>query len=289
MDGDICLKLHFLICLIAWSCLCVYTEAAEKKDVTGIDLNSPKIELGFGMVGQYGPDYRGSSYKELQALPIPYVRYESDRIQLSRRGLDGRLFSSERFRLNVSADGSLNGSSDDNPIREGMPELHTAIEFGPSLEIKLFGRSFNDGFSFRLPLRAVFTVDPSHSAHRGFLFNPRFTWKSPQLLGDVRSSLNIGALYGSEDYHQYYYSVEPRFVTSTRALYKAKEGYSGEYLRWTFYKKYQSWRLAFSLRYDNVSHAVFADSPLVDSNHFIGFGFSIFKVFWKNQAATLSD
>ena len=48
--------------------------------------------------------------------------------------------------------------------------------------------------------------------------NPCFSW-----IG----SLNLGPMWASEDYHDYYYSVAPAFATTSRPAYQARAGYSG--------------------------------------------------------------
>ena len=118
---------------------------------------APSVELGLGAVVLTVPDYRGSDQYDVQAYPVPYVVYKSDRVQLSRDGLRARLFTIERLTLSVS--GALNLTSHrDNPDRRGMPQLAPSIEIGPSLDYRV-DEGEHWAVRARLPVRAAISSD----------------------------------------------------------------------------------------------------------------------------------
>ncbi len=70
-------------------------------------------------------------------------------------------------------------------------------------------------------------------------------------------------MYASEDYHDYYYEVQPAYATAARPAYDARAGYSGSRLTLTASRRYPRFWVGAFARYDSLSGAVFADSPLV--------------------------
>lgn len=242
----------------------------------------PKIEAGIGVGSQFLADYRGTTSYQAQAIPFPYLIYRGDFLKADRRGLRGEFFRNHKVELNLSADAALNGDSEDNDLREGMPELDSAFELGPSLNINLTGAGFENGWALRLPLRAVFTISDDGIDDIGYVANPRLTYRKENFIDHWDISLNLGLLYGSNRYHEYYYSVQPEFATITRPTYNADAGYSGTFARWGMRKRVGSVWYGFSLRYDNLSGAVFDDSPLVETDHYFSVGLGIAWVFWES-------
>jgi outer membrane protein len=253
---------------------CVISVQAEKE---------PKMELGVAIASQYLADYRGSKETQVQAIPVPILLYRGEFLKIDRRGVRGDIFTTPRWEFNLSGEASLNGGSDDNELREGMPELDSAFEFGPSLNVHLLGDSMQDGLSLRLPVRAVFGVDTDGVDYIGYLANPKLTLRRENIGAGFRFSANLGAVYGSEDFHDYYYSVSAKYVTEQRPFYQAESGASGWYFKTGLSKRVDSWWFGASLRYDNLSGAVFSDSPLVETNHYYALSFAVAKFFWHKD------
>ena len=246
----------------------------------------PKIELGVIAGGQYLPDYRGSKETQTNALIAPFFIYRGDVFKVDRDGLRGEVFQSKLVELNVSAEAALSGGNEDNERREGMPVLDSALELGPSLNVNLSGVDFREGWSLRLPVRGVFTVDGSGFEYIGYVFNPKFNYVDPDFLGSWRASFNIGASYGSNKYHDYYYRVERIFETAERMNYDASSGYSGTYVKAGLTRLKNDFWYGISLRYDNLNGATFEDSPLVETRDYfsvtVGFGWFLWKSKVKN-------
>ncbi len=243
----------------------------------------PKIELGLGLAGQYLRDYRGSTEKQLQTLPFPILVYRGDIIQADKDGVRGQFLQGENWELNISAEAALNGGSPDNKKRQGMPELNSAIELGPSLNFNLTGASFDEAWSLRLPLRAVFAADFSSVEHIGFNFNPKFTFRKPDFWRGWESKVDFGLLWATHDYHDYYYRVDEKYATDGRPFYDAKAGYSGAYSKYSIKKRMRQWWFAWNLRYDYLGGAVFEDSPLMETNHYFSTTAAMGWFFWDSD------
>ena len=234
---------------------CLFTSAARAGDL-------PRWELGLGLAGLSIPDYRGSDEQRVYLLPLPYVQYRGERLQIDREGAHGKLFDSEHVRLELSVNAGPPAKSDDNEARRGMPDIDPTVEIGPSLEIYL---SQDRAWSIRLPWRAVVATDLSHVDGIGWIL-------APSLHYDVRHNggwgfgAAIGPLYASEKYHDYYYEVLPAQATPTRSAYDAPGGYSGSRMTFTASRRFPGFWVGAFARYDQLSGAAFEDSPLVKKN-----------------------
>ena len=236
-------------------------------------------QIGLGVGGQGIADYRGSDQYHVKVLPVPVILYTGRYLKINRDGARTDLFEGKRLQINVSADIALGGSDDDNRAREGMPELDTALELGPSINWRLSGDSFNDGWSLRLPFRVAATLGGDGFQHRGYAINPRLVWRRPNTFGDWNLGVSLGALWGSDGYHDYYYAVAPEYVTSTRPEYDARAGFAGSYSKLSIKRNWESgWVMGVYWRYDNLSGATFEHSPLVKTRHYGAMGFGIGKV-----------
>lgn len=244
----------------------------------------PKWELGVGIGSQTLADYRGSKHYKANFLPIPFIVYNGEFLEADDDGIRGLFHKTDRFELNISMAGSLNGDGEDNELRRGMPELHPAGELGPSANFNLTGRDFSEGWSFRFPIRGVYTfdVDDIEIDHIGYLANPQFTYESLDWQG-WDGGLDLGVLYGSRDYHEYYYNVAPQFATAERPAYQADSGYSGSYFSFSLKKREGRLWYGGYLRYDNLSGATFEDSPLVETDHYFTLGLGVSLVLRQSK------
>ncbi len=243
--------------------------------------NNPRWEVGLGLGGQALPDYRGSNQTHVKVLPLPLILYTGRYIKINRDGARGEIFENNRVQFNLSADAALSGDGDDNHARAGMPALDSAFEVGPSLNIRLTGPSFSDGWALRFPARIVVTVGGEGIRQRGYVFNPRLVWRKPAVLGDWNIGVSLGALWGSEKYHSYYYAVTPEYATQTRPSYQARAGYSGSYSKVSLrHRSASGWLFGVYARYDNLAGATFEHSPLVRTEHYGAIGFGLGKTLW---------
>ena len=219
----------------------------------------PLWELGVGAAAIRFPDYRGSEQSRQYLLPFPSVIYRGDRLKVDRKGMRGLLFDSERVVLDISLDGAVPVDSDQNGAREGMPDLDAVFEIGPSLKISLYDSGPFEA-RLNLPYRYVYSSDFTRLDSHGTQFHPNLSF---DYSGRWHLGLSLGPLYASQENHDYYYSVAPVYVTATRPAYQAEGGNSGMRYTLGWSRRYNGFWLGAFLRYDDLSNAVFRDSPLV--------------------------
>lgn len=243
----------------------------------------PLWELGLGVGGLVSPDYRGSNESRGYLFPLPYIIYRGDIIKIDRGGIYSRLFESERIKLDLSADAGVPVDSTKNNARQGMPNLDTVFEVGPSLEICLSVNCHGDHvWQFRLPIRAVFSTDFGSIESRGGVVNPHLNYdiKNAGSAGGWNVGFSLGPLYATERFHDYYYEVAPTYsIPGTRPAFDAKGGYSGTRLTFAVSRRFrQAWFGAFA-RYDDLSGTAFENSPLVRIHHSFMAGFGVAWIF----------
>jgi MipA family protein len=262
-------KLICIIALLLFSQLMLADEAPEKK-----------WELGVGIGSVYGPDYRGADeYRSFTSL-LPYLIYRGKIIRADRDGVRAQFFSSDRIQFSISASAYISPDSDENRRRVGMPALGSTLEFGPSLNIRLSGDSLRQGWQLQLPWRAVFAIGGDSNKMIGSVFQPQLVYQHEFPAWRLRYS--TGVIFGSDAYHDYYYSVAPRFVTDDRAQYDAQGGYSGYMNNLTLSRQLDigniKTRLALFARYDNLQGVGFNQSPLFQSQDVIRGGIAFIWV-----------
>lgn len=273
--------------------LLLATLSASARDPVPPGPEPARIEAGLGGLGMVLPDYRGSDYYGVRALPVPYVSYRSDRVQLTREGLRARLFASDRFSVTFSGAGALPGA-DDNPDRAGMPRLDPTFEMGPSLDVLLVDRHEGEGvrLKLRLPVRAVFAADGLDVSHIGQSFVPHLradatqdfrTWNVAHLFG-------VGLAWSSEDYHEYFYGVAPPYADPAigRPAYDAGGGYGGLRASFSSTVRYRKWRLGGFAAWDWLEGTAFDESPLLKTRHAATLGFFVtYRLYASGRAETL--
>lgn len=243
----------------------------------------PTWEIGLAAAGQALPDYRGSREELVQAFPIPFFIYRGKFFRADRDGVRSLALSSKNFEINLSAEAALNADSDGNTLRKGMPELESAFGLGPSFNIRLSGDDFSEGWQLRLPLRAVATVGDSGVHHRGYTFDPRVTYTKLDFFDGWRFRSNTGVIFGSNQFHDYYYEVGEAFATSTRDEYRAQAGFSGYFATASLSRRRGDFWFGARLRYDNLSGATFTDSPLFETHHYVSLSVAMAWVHWKSK------
>jgi len=246
----------------------------------------PEWEFGAGATAFTLPDYRGSDESRAYLLPFPYVVYRGDRLRVDRQGARGMLFESDRVELDLSVSATPPVDSSENRARQGMPDLDATIEIGPRLNFILMrDRAAERALTLRLPLRAVIATDLSHADSAGYVFYPNLSWDArPVLLGGKWNlGLQAGLLHGSREYHQYFYGVEPQFVTPERPAFEARGGYSGAALAGSLTRRMGKWWVGGFVRYENLKNAAFEASPLVRQDYALMAGVAFALVFVESD------
>lgn len=238
-------------------------------------------EVGLGAGAARIPYYRGSSQDHRYLLPVPAIVYRGERMRLGENGLEGILLRSRRVKLDISLAAGLPARSDEKSPRAGMPRLHATFELGPSLELNPWrSREGSQALWAILPLRAALSFNDLEVRTIGAVFAPRLEWVSS--VGDWRTTVLFGPLFGNKHYHGYFYDVEPHYVTQTRPEYDAPAGYGGIRVGLSLRKRTGKQEFRFYLRYDDLANARFAGSPLVQQTAYIAAGMAMTWQVWKS-------
>jgi len=258
--------------ILALSLMCGYSAADE--------VIEKKWELGLGIGDISGPDYRGSDEYRNYIAPIPYVIYRGKYIQSDRDGLRGNVFKSDRYEFTFSATATISQKADENKARESMPELGSTVEMGPALNIKLTEQNATNSLLLQIPIRAVIAVTGSERGYSGLVFEPQLMFRRP--LKNWEYTQRLGLSFANREYHDYYYSVDQEFVTPERNFFDADGGYSGVFTQVAISRALQigneETKLGFFLRYENIGHTAFVDSPLVKTENVWRGGFAFIWV-----------
>lgn len=240
-------------------------------------------ELGVGVTALDIPFYPGSSQSKTYVVPIPHLLFRSEKLEIDN-GLEATFFRTPRTRFNLSADFAVPVNSRDSDAREGMPDLDLVIQIGPSLEITLAGDRFKPShLRFELPVRAAIATDFGSAEVVGWTFEPRLTYETRRPYKTGFAYLISGGLrFSTAELHQYYYNVDPEFVTPTRQQFDADGGYGGLFVDYIANWRTEDLIFFALLRYQNIGQSAFEDSPLVEQKDYLMFGVGITWVFARN-------
>ena len=242
----------------------------------------PSWQLGVGVGGLSLPHYRGSDQSSSYISPIPYLRYNGNRLKVDREGGRYNFYDDKDVRVDVSLAFSLAVDSEDNRARTGMFNLGHIIELGPRVQYKLYQSDDNNiRFRFALPLRASFATDFKNTESIGLVFAPYFQLR--YFNTGWESAFSLGPVWASEEYHDYFYEVESQYATASRPTYNATSGYSGSRFTFSMSKRFDKIYFGLFAKYDYLKGAVFIDSPLVKQNDSFILGVALSWVFKKSD------
>ena len=240
-----------------------YAEAAQEL---------PLWEAGPGLAYLSIPEYRGAGKQREYIFPVPYFVYRGKFLKVDRQGVKGVFYKTPRFELTLSLSASPPVNSQSESIRESMPDLDPIFEIGPMVRW-FFIRSDKTGLSLRIPVRTVQTLSFQNMNHVGVVATPALVLDTngyPFHKWDT--SLSLGLVWSDSDYNRYYYEVENRYSTLVRPEYGVGSGFGGTWIRGTLSRRFgKTWMGCFAL-YEDLSGAVFSDSPLVEKIHSLMFG-----------------
>lgn len=227
----------------------------------------PLWEAAIGLFPSTYPAYRGSSEQQYYLIPFPFLVYRGEIFKADHHGLRALLLDSQRLELNISSNAAIPVRSDKVPQRDGMPDLASTFEIGPSLNILLTSPSEQAKLQLRLPIRLAVAANFSSVKMVGWVFNPHLNFDSPNIVRGWNTGFNLGPLFATRAYHDYYYRVKPAFARADRPAYRPSGGYSGMQALTSISRRFGSYWVGGFMRYDYLRGAQFDDSPLVDTDH----------------------
>lgn len=266
-------------------CMCVMALAAASLPMLAQAEQKPLWEAGLGIGAVGFPDYRGADEGKVYPVPLPYFVYRGKFLKADREGVRGELFDRRYLELSLSMNATTPVSSDDNAARDGMPSLRPTLEFGPSLDVHLWRSKNRDlKLDFVMPLRLPITLESSPQT-LGWNFSPRLNLDVENVAGQPgwNFGVGVGPLFGAAEFHEYFYSVAPRFATAQRPAYDARGGYSGTHVIAAISKRFPSYWVGAYVRYDNLHNAAFEDSPLVRQQNYVTGGIGIAWMIGKSK------
>jgi outer membrane protein len=246
----------------------------------------PVWEFGLGATALRLPDYRGSNESRGYAYPLPYVVYRGERVRVDRQGARAVLLESQRVELDFSAYATPPVDSSKNQARQGMTDLDPTLEVGPQLNFMLVRAPAKDWrLDLRLPVRAVIATDFQHVRRAGYVVYPHLNLnlRPEAFAGRWNVGLQAGPLFGTREYHRYFYGVDPQFATAQRPTYEAGGGYSGAAALATLSRRVGKLWMGGFVRYDSLQGATFENSPLVKQSHSVMAGFAFAWVFAESD------
>lgn len=196
------------------------------------ELTEPLWEAGIGGGGFSGPTYPGADDATTQALFVPFIIYRGEVFSIGEEsGARALAFANEKFEFDISLGASLAADTSEDADRQGMPDLDFLFEIGPQViyhAAKLEHQNWVSHFDMKLRARAVIGTDFGSFTDQGYIIEPALVYelKSKQN-SQLELQLDLEMISGSERLNEYFYNVDPAYVTDTRAAYQAKAGYIG--------------------------------------------------------------
>lgn len=251
----------------------------------------PLWEVGAGVAAFSFPSYRGSDQTNNFLMPVPHFTYHGDFLKADRQGIRGSFFDSDRVDLTISLALAPPASSKDIEARAGMRDLDATFEIGPQIDLTLWRSANRARFvKLLLPLRAAFTVEGT-PRDIGWVFHPKLNMDVTDLPGLPGWNLGLlaGPLFGDKRQHAYYYTVAPQYATADRPAYQAKAGYAGMQYLAALSKRFPKYWVGGFVRYDNLSGATFADSPLVRQKDYFAGGVAVTWILGESSTRVQVD
>ena len=249
------------------------------------DENKPLWEIGAGVAAINLPIYRCANERRSFILPVPYLVYRGETLQVDRDRLRGLIFRNDSLEMDISINGSVPAKSNNSVERSGMPDLLPTLEIGPSLNKHLYySEDKQVNFDMRFPLRAVIASNLSHSQGAGLLFQPQLNFD----VHDIQhSGWNLGLvgsiIFSDRTYQRYFYDVLPQYATTIRPAYTSTGGYSGTQFIGALSRRYENHWVACFVKLDDLTGATFVNSQLVNSRQSATVGFAVSWILDKSD------
>lgn len=261
--------------------LCCASASGMEVDEAGL----PLWEVGVAGASASTPAYPGSDRRSTRTLALPYLLYRGEVLRADQSGIGARLLRTDTVEFDVGFALSLPARSDDVPVRRGMPDLGTLIEFGPRLKINLARPTASSLVRLEVPLRAVIEVQGG-LRQQGWAFEPRLVFENRDALGKWNTGANLGLVLADAKLHDYFYSVEAPLATVDRPAYQARSGMmalragvnAGRELG-------KDWRIFGFVRYDHYAASSNRASPLFQQNSAVSVGVGFAWTLYRSQAS----
>ncbi len=257
----------------------------------------PLWELGFGAGALHAPSYPSSSEKHVRAIALPYIVYRGDVLRIG----DGQTaravaFENDKVELDMSFAVAFDAESEDNELRQGMPDLDYMFQIGPQMKINLADFVFSDesvgSLTLALQARGVFSTDLGSIDQQGYVFEPMLQYKHFGFLTPkLDATISLKPQWASRQLHEYFFEVEPDYVTESRSVYRSGGGYFGTGLNLSAtYRINEKFNAFFGVQITSHHGAANEDSPLYEKDFTTGFGAGfILKLFGSKRMVSVDN
>ncbi len=262
-----------LAALALLACGTATAAGVEKKPLWEIGLAAGLFSL---------PQYPGSDERYLLPLGIPYLIYRGKILRADRKGVRGILYDGERLGFDLGFGFGLpvrNG----NEARDGMPDLRLTGQVGPRLNWRFAVPEGAPAVGLHVPVRYARDIG---GKSLGWVAEPSLSIERRRLGpgGKGRLRADLGLLYASASYNDYYYGVDPVYATAGRPAYAARRGlhslFAGLAASWQFSRRLN---LGGFLRLRTLKPGVVSDSPLVREELALSAGVGFAWTFRQSQ------
>ncbi len=248
-------------------------------------------ELNIAAFGRYGPSYPASEDSQGNFVPLPFPVYRGTFLRVgddTDSPIRGRIFRTDKIKLDIDFDLVFGSKSDDIAARRGMPDLDLLLELGPELELQFVDRGWLAADAFlALQVRGAFSWDDLDPTYEGLVYSPELKFVREFGASGRQVKLRVTPTFASDGYMDYYYEVAPAFATPERPAFAAGGGYLGTEialsLRIPVARRFELWG---GIRQGFYSGAKNADSPLfTDDTTTTVFGAFMYR-FWESERRT---
>ncbi len=255
--------------------------------VCQLSLAEYSLELGAGGFAASIPEYPGAGEQTNIALPLPYVKYQDEHIEVDREGLTGWLWEAENWHLDISMAGGLPVDSEDSEARRGLPDLDWVLEIGPSIKYYWQGEPRAEQFGYaELFYRKATAFDFDSLTNAGWRYGVGLSYEQP-LLAIGKGTLNLAwrfnGNFADARYLDYYYGVEPQYATAERPAHRHDDGYAGSDISLGLVYQTPEFWLGGFLRYYALSDSEQTASPIFHVAEEWAAGVALFWIFYKNR------
>ncbi len=243
----------------------------------------PLWEIGVGALAVTQPAFPGAASSTSRAFALPYFVYRGEVLRADQGNVGLRAVKTPRYELDIGFSAVLGSSANDVPVRAGMRDIGTLVEFGPRLKINLGDVSKGPtGYWIELPVRGVFDLN-DRLANRGASFEPQLSAEVP-LPGGWRGGASVSAIFGTQKLNETFYTVTPAEALANRPAYTAQAGLLATRATFAASKRLTpDLRALGFVRLDSVAGAANSGSSLIEKTTGATLGLGLTYTFGRSQ------
>lgn len=259
----------------------VFVPSALAQDAT--HSTAPPLWEASAFAGVFStPAYLGANSRVQTPLALPYLVYRGDTLTLDRKGGKVKAIRRGDFALDLDAGLNFGSESKDVTERQGMPDLGTTLEVGPSAKWVL-GESLGGRLGMSVALRGSFDLN-DRLAFAGVSVLPKLSFDRTSASG-WQIEASAGPVWGDRKHLANFYEVAPQYATTNRPAYEARAGL----LSWrgdlALSKQVgPHLKLLSAVRFESAKNAANANSPLVKRSTGISTFAGLTYSFWASEA-----